>query len=87
MSRKPTGMTRHHFYLPNAVMNRINRRSEWSGITSSELIRKYIDIGMESENHKFKQYEANSQAPGANQDPLIKKSEELEETTGKSTNI
>jgi hypothetical protein len=87
VSRKSSGMKRHHFYLPTMLMNRLSKRSEWSGITASELARKYIEIGMETENHKYKQYELNAQGPGANKDPLIKQSEDLEETTGKSTNI
>lgn len=85
MARKPTGMKRHHFYLPIALINRLNRRSEWAGVTLSELARKYMEIGMDTENHKYKQYEDNAKNPGANSDPLIQKSEELQEETGKST--
>lgn len=85
MARKPTGMERHNFYLPSNLLLRMRRRAEWSGVNVSELIRKYLEVGLESENHKYKQYEANSGAPGALNDPLLQKSQDLDDSTGKST--
>lgn len=84
MPRKPSGMQRHHFYLPSSVIIRLTRRAEWAGVTISELARKYMEIGLDSENHKFKQYEANLGAAGALKDPLLQQSQDLEDTTGKS---
>ena len=87
MPRKPTGMKRQHFYLPISLLTKMTRRAEWSGITASELVRKYLEIGMDSENHKFKQYEANLSAPGSLKDPLLQKSQDLADTTGKATSL
>lgn len=57
MARPSTGMIRQNLYLPKQLLARLERRAKLTGLSVSELARRYMEIGFESENAKYARYE------------------------------